>query len=53
MKSVYCDVSSINWQQKFGRAYENTFSFLFLLILLTFVCSLPLCNLCNVIFKYI
>ena len=25
MKTVYCDVSSINWHQKFGRAYENTF----------------------------
>ena len=24
IKSVYCDVSSINWHQKLGRAYENT-----------------------------
>ena len=26
MKSVYCDVSSINWHQKFGRANEIHFS---------------------------
>ena len=25
VKSVYCDVGSINLHQKFGRAYENTF----------------------------
>ena len=25
MKSGYCDVSSINWHQTFGRAYKNTF----------------------------
>ena len=24
MKYVYYDVNSINWHQKFGRAYENT-----------------------------
>ena len=29
MKSVYCGVSSINWHQKFGRAYENTFCYYF------------------------
>ena len=39
MKSVYCDVSSINWHQSFGRAYENTFQLMFLLFLLTFVYS--------------
>ena len=37
MKSVYCDVSSINLHQKFGRAYENTFYSVFLVFLLTFV----------------
>ena len=25
MNSVHYDVSSINWHQKFGRAYEKTF----------------------------
>ena len=25
MKPVYFNVSSINWYQKFGRAYKNTF----------------------------
>ena len=50
MKSIYCNVSSINWHQKIGRAYENTLldiSF----FLLTFVYSLSLCDLCNVIFN--
>ena len=26
MKSVYCDASSLNWQQMLGWAYENHFS---------------------------
>ena len=51
MKSVYFYVSSINWHQKFGRAYENTFQLIFLLLLLTFVYSLLLCDICNVTFN--
>ena len=51
MKSVYCDVSSIKWPQKFGRAYANTFQLIFLLFLLTFEHSLSFCDLCNVIFN--
>ena len=51
MKSVYYDISSIKWHQKFGREYKNTFYLIFLLFLLTFVYSLSLCDLCNVIFN--
>ena len=52
MKSIYCDVSSINWHQMIGRAYENTFWLIFL-FLRTLVYSLSLCDLCNVIFIYL
>ena len=32
MKSVYCDVSSINWYQMFGSACENTFRLICLIL---------------------
>ena len=47
---ILCE-SSINLHQIFGRAYKNTFYLIVLLFLLTFVYSLSVCDVCNVIFN--